>query len=155
MQTSIYCYERNPYEIHPLLFGDFSDLLLQAGIDSEEMGGTVHFSEDYAEGHSWVFVNLNGKCYHIDPTYGLTEDRPPLSYFMMTDELREERDMFPIKEFTIAAGGDESRKLFEYEAVSDDYSGLWDGFYVGMDRASHEVLYTDWDESIKRFSYIE
>ena len=43
---------------------------------------------------------------------------------MMTDQLREERDMFPTEEFTIATGGDESRKLFEYEAVSGDYSEL-------------------------------
>ena len=135
--------------------GLYNYLLLQVGIDSEEMGGTVHYSGDYAEGHSWVFVNLGGKCYHIDPTYGLTEDRPPLCYFMMTDQLREERDMFPIEEFTIAAGGDESRKLFEYEAVSSDYSDLWNGFYVGMDRAAHEVLYTTGDESVERFSYGE
>ena len=135
--------------------GLYNYLLLQVGIDSEEMGGTVHYSEDYAEGHSWVYVNLGRKCYHIDPTYGLTEDRPPLCYFMMTDKLREERDMFPIEEFTIAAGGDESRKLFEYEAVSSDYSELWNGFYVGMDRAAHEVLYTTGDESVERFSYGE
>lgn len=43
---------------------------------------------------------------------------------MMTDQLREERDMFPTEEITIAAGGDESRKLFEYEAVSGNYSEL-------------------------------
>ena len=135
--------------------GLYNYLLLQVGIDSEEMGGTVHYSEDFAEGHSWVFVNLNGKCYHIDPTYGLTEGRPPLCYFMMTDELREERDMFPIKEFTIAAGGDESRKLFEYEAVNSDYSELWSGFYVGMDRAAHEILYTVGDEMVEKFSYAE
>ena len=135
--------------------GLYNYLLLQVGIDSEEMGGTVHYSEDYAEGHSWVYVNLGRKCYHIDPTYGLTEDRPPLCYFMMTDKLREERDMFPIEEFTIAAGGDESRKLFEYEAVSSDYSELWNGFYVGMDRTAHEVLYTTGDESVERFSYGE
>ena len=123
--------------------------------DEPRWACAVHYSEDYAEGHSWVFVNLGGKCYHIDPTYGLTENRPPLCYFMMTDKLREERDMFPIEEFTIAAGGDESRKLFEYEAVSSDYSELWNGFYIGMDRAAHEVLYTTGDASIERFSYVE
>lgn len=74
---------------------------------------------------------------------------------MMTDQLREERDMFPTEEFTITAGGDESRKLFEYEAVSGDYSELWNGFYVGMDRTAHEVLYTTGDESVERFSYGE
>ena len=63
--------------------------------------------------------------------------------------------MFPKEEFTLAAGGDESRKLFEYEAASNDYSELWNGYYVGMDRVAHEVLYTTGDESVERFAYAE
>ena len=133
--------------------GLYNYLLLQVGIDSEEMGGTVHFTEDTAEGHSWVYVTLDGESYHIDPTYGLTYDRPPLCYFMMTDEIRETRDGFPIAEFTLGAKGDESRAFFTYEATDDRYAPLWDGYYIGLDREAKEIVYEDPDGTVKRFSY--
>ena len=38
-------------------------------------------------------------------------------------------------------------------AAGSDYSELWNGFYVGMDRAAHEVLYTTGDDSVESFSY--
>ena len=133
--------------------GLYNYLLLQVGIDSEEMGGTVHYSEDFAEGHSWVYVNFNGNSYHIDPTYGLTEDRPQLCYFMMNDAVREERDCFPREDYTLGAQGDQSRSFFTFEASSDKYSKLWEGMYVGLDRVNHEIVYEDWDGIENRFYY--
>ena len=133
----------------------YNYLLLQVGIDSEEMGGTVYFGDGTADGHSWVFVTLNGKSYHIDPTYGLTTDRPPLAYFMMTDKIREERDGFPIAEFSLAAWGDQTRKNCEFEATSEDYSDLWYGDYIGMDRAAHEIVFRNYWGNLERFPYAE
>ena len=132
----------------------YNYLLLQVGIDSEEMGGWSRNPDGVGDdAHSWVYVTLDGESYHIDPTYGLTYDRPPLCYFMMNDEIREERDYYPKEKMTLAAGGDESRDLFEFEASSDAFSPLWDGDYVGMDRENREVVYVDIDGNYHRFSY--
>ena len=131
----------------------YSYLLLQVGIDSEEMGGFTYVEDGISEGHSWVYVTLDGESYHIDPTYGLTTGRPPLCYFMMTDEIRETRDWFPREDYSLGAKGDESRDFFTFEASSNKYSPLWDGEYVGMDRENHEIVYQDLDGTIKRFSY--
>lgn len=136
--------------------GLYNYLLLQVGIDSEEIAGFSHPSDDGSgEGHSWVFVTLDGASYHVDPTFGLTEVRPDFSYFMMTDQLREERDGFPKKDYSLAAKGDESRKFFDFEATSEKYAELWEGQYVGMDRSTQEIVYTDYDEVEHRFSYAE
>ena len=37
----------------------------------QETGRAIHYSNGLTEGHSWVYVTMNGKSYHIDPTYGL------------------------------------------------------------------------------------
>ena len=136
----------------------YNYMLLQVGIDSEEMGGFSKPDDGSdGDGHSWVFVTLNGKSYHIDPTYGLTTDLAPLSYFMMTDEIREERDCYPRESLSLAAYGDQTREFISFEAVSDDFSELWEGEYIGMDRSSKEIVYRayddNYDEVIKRFSY--
>ncbi|MBQ6602876.1 MAG: transglutaminase domain-containing protein [Eubacterium sp.] len=133
--------------------GLYNYLLLQAGIDSEEMGGAVHYSTGLTEGHSWVYVTMNGKSYHIDPTYGLTESRPPLCYFMMTDEIREERDCFPRDTYTLAAWGDQTRLHCEFEAADDTFAPMWDSVYLGMNRANQEIVYRDYNGLVHRFSY--
>ena len=101
------------------------------------------------------FVTLDGESYHIDPTYGLSETRPPLCYFMMTDKIREDRDGFPKEDYSLAAKGDESRSFFTFEAMSEKYSDLWEGQYVGMDRGAKEIVYIDQDEVEHRLSYKE
>lgn len=131
----------------------YNYLLLQVGIDSEEMGGHYVLSDGISESHSWVYVTLDGEFYHIDPTYGLTTDRPPLAYFMMTDAIREDRDWFGRETYTLAARGDETRDYFTFEAVSDKYSPLWEGDYMGMDRGSREIVYRDLEGDLHRFSY--
>lgn len=132
----------------------YNYLLLQVGIDSEEIGGaTVSPYDGSSEAHSWVFITLDGESYHIDPTYGLNEARPPLCYFMMTDKLREDRDWLQKEEYSLAAKGDETRSFFTFEATSEKYSDLWEGQYVGMDRNAKEIVYIDQNEVEHRFSY--
>ena len=57
----------------------YSYLLLQLGINA----ATVINSK-----HEWSIIKLDGKYYHIDPTFAMGHPNS-LAYFMMTDEKRE------------------------------------------------------------------
>ncbi|MBR3057453.1 MAG: transglutaminase domain-containing protein [Clostridiales bacterium] len=131
----------------------YSYLLLQAGVDSNEIGGFIDDGDGTGDAHSWVFVTIDGQSYHIDPTWGGGYECTPLNYFMMTDELRETRDNAPTKEYQIGGQGDESRKNLKFEATDDKYSDLWDGLYLGMNREEHYVLYEDKSGAKKEFHY--
>lgn len=69
------------------LSGVYMYLLMQAGVEALEIG-----CEDSVMAHAWTYVILDGKGYHIDPTWALMSyndtDRLSLEYFMMTDEHR-------------------------------------------------------------------
>ena len=135
--------------------GLYNYLLLQLGVDSDEIAGSMHNPDGTAEGHSWVYVTLDGVSYHVDPTWGLTEtsDCISLGYFLFTDDVREQRDSFPREEYSLAAYGDQTRKYFTFEASDDRYKELWDGYYQGMDRESHEVIYLSFHGDEMRFPY--
>ena len=126
----------------------YNFLLLQVGVDSEEMGGF-----GTSEGHSWVYVTIDGKSYHIDATWGQTCDKVRLDYFMMTDKIREDRDDFKTTSLSIGAQGDQSRKYHEFSSTDEKYLPLWDKLYVGMDRETQEIVYEDYDGNIGRFYY--
>ncbi|MBR6477913.1 MAG: hypothetical protein IKS85_05635, partial [Lachnospiraceae bacterium] len=93
------------------------------------------------ESHAWVFVTIDGQSYHIDPTWGLTTIYSPLAYFMMTDEIRDSRDNFPVEKMCLCGDGDDSRKIFEFWARDDRYEELWQGNYLGMDRENKKIIY--------------
>ena len=60
--------------------GAFSYLLLQCNVEAISIGST---------GHDWNYVEIGGKGYHVDATWGLHGERPDdelsLRYFMMTE----------------------------------------------------------------------
>lgn len=70
------------------LGGLYAYLLMQCGVDAivvSNFGG--------GNAHAWTFVTIDGKNYHIDPTWALkdeygTPDSFLLDYFMMTDQDR-------------------------------------------------------------------
>lgn len=76
--------------------GDFSALysylLLQSGVDAIAVSNWGETDETGY--HAWTFVEVDGKGYHIDPTWGLKADKSvetfTLDFFMMTDEDRAE-----------------------------------------------------------------
>ncbi|MBR4733627.1 MAG: transglutaminase domain-containing protein [Lachnospiraceae bacterium] len=129
--------------------GMYNYLLLQCGVDSEESGG----DHREIESHAWVFVTIDGESYHIDPTWGLTYKYAPLTYFMMTDKIRDTRDGFPVEKMDIGGGGDESRKLFDFHATDDRYQELWEGNYMGMDRENKKIIYFLYDEDDRKEFY--
>lgn len=129
-------------------------LLLQCGVDVEESGGpSVTYGQD---SHAWVYVTIDGKGYLIDPTWGETSDRRPiLKYFLFTDELRESRDGFRASEFDVAGHGEDSRKVYSFEANDNRFEGLWDGTYVAMDRGSKNIYFLDSNGRLCAFYYGE
>ncbi len=132
--------------------GLYSYLLLQAGVDSDEIGGDGEFNGQI-EGHSWVYVTLDGQPYHIDPTWGVDNYRPPLCYYLMTDELRMDRDGFRKDTFSLGVSDEAAREAFEFQAADDRYSTLWSGFYMGMDRENKFIYYEDESGQQQKFSY--
>lgn len=67
--------------------GAYSYLLLQCGVEAMVYGG-----DGSAGYHDWVYVILDGKGYHVDPTWALYGGDEygvlSLTYFMETDEER-------------------------------------------------------------------
>ena len=130
-------------------------LLLQVGVDAEESGGpSLTYGQD---SHAWVYLTIDGKGYLVDPTWGETSVREPsLQYFLFTDEKREKRDGFNSKKFDVAGVSDgRARDKYDFRAVSTRYEGLWDGFYVAMDRTAKCVYYLDSDGIMHSFNYGE
>ena len=68
----------------------YSFLLMQAGVDATVMMGERSY--DHAN-HQWSYVRINGRTYHIDPTYALQSGHY-LGYFMMTDLQRYNCDSY-------------------------------------------------------------
>ena len=133
--------------------GVYEYLMMQCGINAEEAEGYDTMSEDT---HAWAYLELDGKGYNIDPTWGLDVDqRPSLAYFCFTDEKREERDHFPF-DTCLVLGTDEMMRDEQGIYANDDrYAPLWEGDYVGMDRTAKKVIYLDMDGMLRSLSYGE
>lgn len=138
------------------LAGVYNYLLLQCGVESDLITGD---NPSLGEGHQWNFVRIGGTDYHIDPTFGLSlpyvcRGNTQLDFFMMTDEVRENRDGFPIEDFGICGRGDESRDYFEFAATDDSYSDLRWGYFLEMDTENDIVIYHSYtDDEVKEFHY--
>ncbi|MBP5462413.1 MAG: transglutaminase domain-containing protein [Lachnospiraceae bacterium] len=131
----------------------YAYLLMQCGIGAEVVSCESIDKEE--PGHAWVYLELDGKGYLIDPTWGLTYDRlPDLEFFLFTDELRESRDGFLVEAAQIIGyKAYESREKFSFDAVDTLYSALWNGWYLGFDKEAGCIYYFDRDCKIQRFDY--
>ena len=115
----------------------YAYLLMQTGVDAANMGGNRAYD---GMGHDWVYVRINGREYHIDPTYAIG-DEGKFAYFMMTDEIRDERDDYPKKKHAIICNYSTDHPHPEYTADDDHFSPLWDAVEATMDHASHTINY--------------
>ena len=130
-------------------------LLLQCGVDVEETAGEpLNPDEDL---HAWNYITLDGKGYLIDATWGLTSsNEPDLTYFLFTDEKRENRDGFKSESFSIGGHGlHESRKKYSFNADDERYSELWSGRYVAFDQNEKCIFYRNLNDTLCRFDYGE
>ena len=100
----------------------YSYLLMQAGVEATTMMGSDH---------EWSYVRINGKNYHIDPTFVLGTDGS-LAYFMMNDNQREVYG-YGRDEFVITSNYSEESESpsygFEYVADDGTFTPIWDWYF--------------------------
>lgn len=124
----------------------YSFLLMELGIDATVMSG---------DNHRWSYVRMNGKNYHIDPTYVLgTHD---LAYFMMTDEQRNVAGEYPKKDFIVTSAYTQFYDHPDYTADDDTYAALWQTELVSVNRDQNTLTVQTADEDLnpveKTFSF--
>ena len=127
----------------------FSYLLLQAGVDAATVGGNTPRT---GEGHSWSYVTINGKNYHVDPTYAMSSG-DYLAYFMMTDEQRENEDGYQKKNMTVGCHYKSEHNGMEYTADDDFFAPLWGGYFTSFDPDKNLIYYTDSEGNDAVFDY--
>ena len=124
----------------------YSYLLMQTGVNA-----TVMMGDD----HQWSYVKINGKNYHIDPTFGLSGGNR-LAYFMMDDQQREYTG-FPKKDFVITSCYAQLHETPEFTADDNTFSKLWETDCDAIDRVQKRLtLHNDLEEENAKpfqFSY--
>ena len=126
----------------------YSYLLLQAGVDATLAGG----NGNNGEGHGWSYVTINGKNYHIDPTFVMGRENC-LSYFMMTDEQRESEGGFEKSKNTIACHYKGDHNGSKYDASDDFFKPLWGGTLTSWDHKKKVIYYEDMNGNPATFDY--
>jgi len=119
----------------------YSYLLLQVGIDATVMKGVGVTNEP----HQWSYVRLNGKNYHVDPTFVVC-DKDNLKYFMMTDEQRAACDGFEKENFQFISYYVVETGYPMPEAVDETYKDLWNGSFLSFDKDSNVLHYYQFDD---------
>lgn len=127
------------------LAGVYSYMLLQVGIDALSCSC---FSDIC---HSWTYVTLKGKSYHIDPTWGLRSESGDgslsLTYFLNTDSDRK-TDGVNFDDCCIQLLPEywlkDSDKVFS--ATDDSYNEFWMATFSRMDTDKNILYYLKGDE---------
>ena len=152
--TSCYRFFQTGIGICHEISSAYSYLLLQAGVQATTMSGERSY--DHA-GHQWSYVRLNGKEYHIDPTYVLGTGGA-LRYFLMTDAKRQEEDSYDPATFYAVSHYSRENSHPAYVADDETFAPLWEYDFESFDRETHTVLcptevgdYGEW--SYFRFDY--
>ena len=126
--------------------GLYDYLLLQCGVDALKYNGIT--VED--EKHAWSYVTIDGTGYHVDPTWGITNDMC-LKYFMMPSDVRGR--VFMDKTVKPAYFGDEyEADDVEFWADDDRFASLREGTYLDYDVKRKVVCY-EVDDEVKEFYY--
>ena len=99
--------------------GEYVYYLLQTGINALTCSG---LSSDSSFAHTWVLVELDGKYYHMDPTFGI-EYKDSLLFFGMDDVHREHFGGLPVENYSY--GETELIKGGTHSAASDRFAQLW------------------------------
>ena len=129
--------------------GAYNYLLLQAGVDCTSAGGLCHNDN---EGHAWSYVTINGRNYHVDPTYAMGSSGN-LSYFMMTDSQREMEGNFVKSEMSIGCHYKEDHNGDKYDADDDSFAPLWGGTLTSFDHGKKLIYYVNSEGEEAVFDY--
>lgn len=132
-------------------FGVFySYLLLQCGVDALEIGTYDNIC------HSWTYVVIDGKGYHVDTTWALKENYDGklwLDYFMMTDRERADNTGAKPENFSLDHFFSES-EILDLSATDKRFVPLHGGKFRKIDREK-KIIYYDDGYSTKEFYYGE
>ncbi|MCR5797991.1 MAG: hypothetical protein K6G63_08780 [Eubacterium sp.] len=118
----------------------YAYLLRQVGVDAFEYGCSESME------HAWTYVVVNGKGYHIDPTWALKSelgnDDLYLDYFMMSKKDRTE-DNFDLSTATIPLlpEYDVSKSGKKFPAKDKTYSCLRDTYFEDIDTEKNILYY--------------
>ena len=131
--------------------GTLSYLLLQCGIEATPMGTQGE--------HDWTYVEIGGKGYLVDATWGLHGEDPDgeltLRYFMMTDEerfmdgfVKEDLEVDQLWVWT------PDYDLGRFAATDETFKPIHDGWvYVEMDTERNVLKCLDASGEPVEFSY--
>lgn len=114
----------------------YSYLLLQAGVEATIMMGNDH---------QWSYVRINGKDYHIDPTFVISEPGS-LSYFMMNDEQREISG-YSKAGTTICSNYAQDHPHPDYTADDDTFRPVWNQMLEAFFPAENKLLCWQYNEA--------
>ncbi len=130
----------------------YTYLLMQAGVNATVMSGECAYD---GIGHAWSFIELDGKYYHIDPTFALGSNT--LGYFLMTDAERENGGEFPIDTYIITSCYTQEHEAPVYHADDETFAFLWRTRISEIDREQKMLsVWKDNEEGnpeLKQFSY--
>ena len=133
--------------------GAYSYLLMQCGVEATSMGG-----DGTAGYHSWTYVKIGDKGFHVDATWGLHGDFPDgdlfLQYFMMTEAERKsdfEKEMRPDYLWIWVDKCD----MEKFPATDDSFSKIHDGgsYFRGMNTVDNTITYINGSGDLVTFSY--
>ena len=125
------------------LSGVHAYLLMQVGVDAQEVG---IFVPEMC--HSWTYVVLDGKGYHIDPTWSLKSDlgtdQLNLEYFMMSDAHRI-NDGCPVDDLTVDLLPEYwvSYSSLSFSASDESFSTQDYATFDALDEEKKILYYTD------------
>ena len=134
--TSCYRFFQTGVGICHEISSAYSYLLLQAGVQATSMSGNRAYDQ---AGHQWSYVRINGREYHIDPTYVLGTGGA-LRYFLMTDEKRSEEDFYDPATFYAVSHYSQDHPHPAYVADDETFAPLWEHEFESFDREKHTVL---------------
>ena len=125
----------------------YSYLLMQAGVDATTI---------MSNSHEWSYIRLNGKNYHVDPTYALSGAAGELFYFLMTDASRCE-DGFEKEKFIYCSNYSQDNPYPDYAADDKTFTDLRFGCFDSLDHENRILNYITFgdfgEQSMKTFDY--
>ena len=130
----------------------YAYLLLQVGIDAVNVG---IYEETMC--HSWTFVTINGKSYHIDTTWALKSDGSDkiiLDYFLMSDTERI-NDGCSVSNLDVSVFPEEWVNKTSVSFAANDYSYniRSNCRFVSLDEKNKIVHYIDMYDAPQEFHY--
>ena len=114
----------------------YAYLLLQVGVDAGICGS---LAKDSSFAHAWTIVKLDGKWYHADVTWQLSEPYS-LRYFLIDDNDRDQSNL-DVEYLNIGEINELWHKDFPIE--DDSYSELWNVRWYEIDHSRACISYYD------------